>query len=136
MRKYLEYTKDILSVLAEFGDNIKRARLRRRMSEQMVADACGLSRATYIEIEKGSPTVRLGNYAVVLSVLGGHHYEFRALCKCDDGGFVEQTMEHVTSRRAPWHSGKKAHIAREALSLFDKEETSQDQQTPEEEIDI
>lgn len=84
-----------------------------------------------MEIEKGSPSVCLGNYAVVLSVLGGHHYEFRTLGKCDDGGFVEQIMEHVTSRRAPWHSGKKARIAREAIPLFEEGDATTDQQMSE-----
>ena len=52
------------------GENIKLARLRRKLSAKQVAERAGIGRTTLVEIEKGSPSVSLGNYAQVLMVLG------------------------------------------------------------------
>lgn len=57
-------------VLEHFGENIKLARLRRKLSAKQVAERAGINRNTLTAIEKGSPAVSLGNYAVVLMVLG------------------------------------------------------------------
>tara|TARA_R110001592_G_scaffold68626_2_gene210338 strand:+ start:32412 stop:32675 length:264 start_codon:yes stop_codon:yes gene_type:complete len=52
------------------GESIKLARLRRKLSAKQVAERAGIGRTTLVEIEKGSPSVSLGNYAQVLMVLG------------------------------------------------------------------
>ncbi|MDR9374987.1 MAG: helix-turn-helix transcriptional regulator [Schleiferiaceae bacterium] len=57
-------------VLAHFGENIKLVRLRRKLSVKQVAERAGINRNTLTAIEKGSPSVSLGNYAMVLMVLG------------------------------------------------------------------
>lgn len=57
-------------ILSEMGENIKLARLRRKLSAKQVAERAGIGRTTLVEIEKGSPSVSLGNYAQVLMVLG------------------------------------------------------------------
>lgn len=57
-------------VLEHFGENIKLARLRRKLSAKQVAERAGINRNTLTAIEKGSPGVSLGNYAMVLMVLG------------------------------------------------------------------
>ncbi|MDY0081593.1 MAG: helix-turn-helix domain-containing protein [Ignavibacteriaceae bacterium] len=64
----LQYKTD--KILRELGENIKLARLRRKLSTQQVAERAGIGRRTLYEIEKGKPTVGIGNYAYVLSVLG------------------------------------------------------------------
>jgi transcriptional regulator with XRE-family HTH domain len=56
--------------LAELGDNIRLARLRRRMPATLVAQRAGIARETLAAIERGSPAVSAGNYATVLFVLG------------------------------------------------------------------
>jgi transcriptional regulator with XRE-family HTH domain len=53
-----------------FGDNLRLARKRRRLTMQMVADRAGISRVTLAKIERGDYTVTLGAYASVLFVLG------------------------------------------------------------------
>lgn len=57
------------AVLSELGENIKLARLRRKLTAQQVADRANISRATLWAIEKGSESVAIGGYAQVLNVL-------------------------------------------------------------------
>lgn len=52
------------------GENLRLARLRRRLGSQIVADRAGISRATLHKIEKGDPTVAMGNYFGALNALG------------------------------------------------------------------
>lgn len=60
----------VARILEEFGENIKLARLRRQFSALQVSERAGINRNTLTAIEKGSPSVSLGNYAKVLMVLG------------------------------------------------------------------
>jgi transcriptional regulator with XRE-family HTH domain len=57
-------------ILAELGANIRLARLRRRLSAVQVAERAGITRQTLHAIERGAPSVGMGNYAMVLFVLG------------------------------------------------------------------
>ena len=59
-----------LKILVELGENIKLARLRRKLSAQQIAERANISRPTLTSIEKGSPTVSIGSYLLVLQVLG------------------------------------------------------------------
>jgi len=58
------------NILAEFGENIKLARLRRKLSATQVAERADISRPTLASIEKGVPGVSMGAYVQVLFVLG------------------------------------------------------------------
>ena len=57
-------------ILDELGENIKLARLRRKMSAEQIAERAGISRTTLWMIEKGTPTVTMGAYLQVLFVIG------------------------------------------------------------------
>ncbi len=57
-------------ILALLGENIKLARLRRRLSTIQVSERTGISRSTLYAVEKGQPAVSLGIYAQVLHALG------------------------------------------------------------------
>jgi transcriptional regulator with XRE-family HTH domain len=57
-------------ILIKLGENIRLARLRRKLSAEQVAERAGISRLTLIRIEKGSPVVSIGNYLQALFVLG------------------------------------------------------------------
>ena len=57
-------------MLADMGENIKLARLRRKLSTDQVAERANISRPTLWAIEKGSGSVAIGAYAQVLFVLG------------------------------------------------------------------
>ena len=50
-------------ILEQMGEQIRLARLRRKLSLELVAERAGISRATLISIEKGAPTVSIGSYA-------------------------------------------------------------------------
>jgi transcriptional regulator with XRE-family HTH domain len=59
----------ISKILSAFGENIKLARLRRKLSAEQVAQRANISRPTLLAIEKGTPGVAIGSYATVLFVL-------------------------------------------------------------------
>jgi transcriptional regulator with XRE-family HTH domain len=52
------------------GQNLRMARLRRKISAEQLSVRAGISRSTLWMIEKGSPAVAIGAYAQVLFVLG------------------------------------------------------------------
>lgn len=60
----------IKRIVDELGENIKLARLRRKLSAEQVSDRANISRPTLLAIEKGLPGVALASYANVLYVLG------------------------------------------------------------------
>jgi transcriptional regulator with XRE-family HTH domain len=66
MNTYTQKQKNILSVL---GENIRLARLRRKFSLRSMAERAGIAVSTLGNIENGSPSVSLGNYLQVLSIL-------------------------------------------------------------------
>jgi transcriptional regulator with XRE-family HTH domain len=57
-------------VLAQLGENIKLARLRRHYTQTLISERTGLSRLTIRKIEAGDSKVSLGHYIAVLGVLG------------------------------------------------------------------
>ena len=59
-----------IAILKEFGENIRLARLRRNVTAKLTAQRADISIVTLSQIEKGSPTVALGNYMQVLVTLG------------------------------------------------------------------
>lgn len=56
--------------LSKFGRDLARARRKRRLTAAMMAERIGVSKSTYVRIEKGDPTVAMGAYAMALFVLG------------------------------------------------------------------
>ena len=61
---------EILSQLRRIGDGIKTARMRRRMTQEELAERVGASWHTIRKIEGGSPVTRIGFYLNALWVLG------------------------------------------------------------------
>lgn len=57
-------------ILSELGENIKLARLRRKLSTEQVSQRANISRPTLSSIEQGSESVSMGLYLQVLIVLG------------------------------------------------------------------
>jgi len=56
--------------LAKFGQDIRSARLRRRITTTMMADRAFITRTTLRKVENGNPGVSLGICATVMFVLG------------------------------------------------------------------
>ncbi len=67
--KGTNYTQKQKQILATLGDNIKLARLRRKLSIRSMAERAGIAPSTLGNIENGSHSVSLGSYLQVLAVL-------------------------------------------------------------------
>ncbi len=93
-------------ILAQVGQNIKLARRRRKISTQQLAERADLSRATLWQIEKGTPTVAIGAYFMVLFVLGLEQ-DFLNLAGDDTLGRKLQDAGLLTRERIPKRSPKK-----------------------------
>lgn len=63
------YTQKQKKILEQLGENIRLARLRRKLSSKSVAERAGISVSTMSNVEKGIPGVSIGTYLQVLSVL-------------------------------------------------------------------
>ena len=88
-------------ILEHMGEQIKLARLRRRLSAELVAERADISRATLWNVEKGSPSVAIGIYAAVLHALGNMDSDFLLVAKDDELGRTLQDLELPVRRRAP-----------------------------------
>ena len=88
-------------ILETMGTQIKRARLRRRISADLVAKRSGVSRATVSAIEKGSPSVSIGMYAAVLSALQGLDKDLLLVAKDDELGRTLEALSVPERKRAP-----------------------------------
>ena len=56
--------------LAKLGDDIRTARLRRRIPTTLMAQRAMITRTTLRKVEKGDAGVSMGIYATVLFILG------------------------------------------------------------------
>ena len=59
-----------IRLLNALGENIRLARLRRKLSSTQVSERAGMARKTLWKIEKGAPEVAIGSYLQVLFILG------------------------------------------------------------------
>lgn len=87
-------------ILSELGENIKLARLRRKLSSAQVAERADIGRSTLVKIEQGHPGVGIGNYINVLRVLGLEQ-DFLLLAKDDELGRKLQELNIIVKKRAP-----------------------------------
>jgi transcriptional regulator with XRE-family HTH domain len=56
-------------ILAQFGENIKLARKRRKITTTQVSERANINRSTLYQIEKGNPSVSMGAFFNVLRVM-------------------------------------------------------------------
>ena len=87
-------------ILIQVGENIKLARLRRKLSTTQVAERANISRSTLWAVEKGNPGVTLGTLLQVMFVLGLEK-DFLLLAKDDDLGRKLQDINLLPKKRAP-----------------------------------
>ncbi len=57
-------------LLADFGERLRLARLRRRLTALVVAERANISRPTLAKAERGDPSVTLGTYLRILAIYG------------------------------------------------------------------
>lgn len=87
-------------IIGELGENIRLARLRRKLSAEQVAERAGISRKTLYEIEGGRSNVTIGNYVQVLSALGLEE-DILNVAKDDTLGRKLQDAKLIIKERAP-----------------------------------
>ena len=87
-------------ILVEVGENIKLARLRRKLSSEQVAERANIGRTTLYHIENGDAGVSIGAYLQVLMVLRLGE-DFLELAKDDKLGRKLQDAKLTTKERAP-----------------------------------
>ena len=87
-------------ILKELGENIKLARLRRKLSTKQVAERANTARSTLWLVEKGSPSVAIGNYLQILFVLGLEK-DFLKVGVDDTLGRKLQDAKLLVKERAP-----------------------------------
>ena len=61
---------EVEQAVQRLGQNIRRARVRRRMSQEDLAKACQITRKTLYAIESGVPGIAVGTLFSVLWALG------------------------------------------------------------------
>lgn len=88
-------------LLADLGENLRLARLRRKLSAEQVAERAGVSRSTLHLLENGSTGTSLGRLVQVLAVLGLE--QDLSAVGIDDvlGRKLEDARLTETRRRAP-----------------------------------
>lgn len=91
-------TRDIL---VQMGEQIRLARLRRKLTLELVAERAGISLATLASIEKGAPTVSIGAYAAVLHALNNMDSDLLLVAKDDELGRKLQDLGLPARKRAP-----------------------------------
>jgi transcriptional regulator with XRE-family HTH domain len=69
-RKTAPLSSTLEDILKALGENIKLARLRRKITTTMLAERAGMGRVTLRKVESGDSGVTLGAYASVLFCLG------------------------------------------------------------------
>lgn len=98
-KKSIVLLPETLNILEQMGLQIKYARLRRKISAEIVAERAGISRATLCAIEKGSPSVAMGGYAAVLHALNYMDKDLLLVAKDDELGRKLQDLDlHVQKR--------------------------------------
>lgn len=88
-------------ILAQMGEQIKLARLRRKTPADLVAERAGISRTTLWAVEKGSPSVAIGIYAAVLHALNNMDHDLLLIARDDELGRKIQDLDLSVKRRAP-----------------------------------
>lgn len=94
--------------LTKMGGDLALARRKRRLTSAMMAERVGVSKSTYLRLEKGDPTVSLGAYAMALYVLGFG----AALGELVDPGRDEQGLL-LDAQRSP----KRVRVKKEPTAL-------------------
>ncbi len=86
--------------LSDMGERIQLARLRRKLSVELVAERAGVSRSSVWAVERGSPSVSIGIYAQVLLAIGLDG-DLDYIAADDELGRTLRDLDLPVRRRAP-----------------------------------
>jgi transcriptional regulator with XRE-family HTH domain len=86
--------------VAQLGERLKLARLRRGLNAQLVAERAGISRQSLTRIEAGEPNVTFSNLFQVMRVLGLAE-DIDKLAMDDEMGRKLQDLDLKTPKRGP-----------------------------------
>ena len=98
-KKSIVLLPETKNILQQMGMQIKYARLRRQITAELVAERAGISRATLVAIEKGSPSVAMGCYAAVLHALNYMDKDLLLIAKDDELGRKLQGLNLPVRKR-------------------------------------
>ena len=73
-------------LLAQMGEQIRLARMRRKLSIALVAERAAVSRASVWAVEKGSAAVAIGIYAAILHAINGLDTDLLKIAADDELG--------------------------------------------------
>jgi transcriptional regulator with XRE-family HTH domain len=91
-------------LLSRFGDRLRMARLRRRLTAKQVAERAGMAPMTLRSLERGGPGVTISAYLAVMQVLGLER-DLDLLAAADSMGRALQDA------RLPTHGSSSARAA-------------------------
>lgn len=83
---------------AALGRDINTSRRRHRNTAADMAERAGVSLKTYRAIERGSPSVSIGAYAMVLYALGLEQPLFQLAAPDRDSGALARSLENLPQR--------------------------------------
>ncbi|MEO6831390.1 MAG: helix-turn-helix transcriptional regulator [Chitinophagaceae bacterium] len=90
----------VQSLLDTVGENIRLARLRRKLTTQQVADRAGITRTTLWQVEKGNGGVAMATYAQLLLILGLEN-DLKQIARDDEMGRKIQDINLLVKKRSP-----------------------------------
>ena len=96
--------------LAEFGERLRLARLRRRLTAQQVADSAGITRVTLHRAEAGDAAVTMGTYIKVMAVMA-LDADVGLLARDDTAGHLMQDAQ-LPARRAGTSFPRRIRLAK------------------------
>lgn len=85
-------------ILELLGENIKLARLRRKLTTEQVSERANVGRTTLWHVEKGSEHISIGIYLQVLSILGLAD-DLKTISEDDTMGRKLQDASLITKKR-------------------------------------
>lgn len=100
MRSLILRQSRLQEIVKQLGENIKLARLRRKLSTEEIAERANISRSTLWAVEKGAPTVAMGIYLQVLYALGLEK-DLAKVATDDELGRKLQDANLLIKERAP-----------------------------------